>query len=150
MEDKRNALLYLTAYLLRVSWEIGCSPQGTVALVGQEHFLNVFEYHDVYHCLTWEQVAAEFLEEFGLHSRASHLLQKSPVLIANGLALMVAELSKSEDSNEVFKLWVEAVSSPLGRRLLDAGSIYYYQPPKYLAWMYEHNIVPEEEELPCS
>lgn len=149
MADKINALLYLTAYLLRVSWEIGCSPQDTVVLTGQEYFLNVFKHHDVYHCLTWEQVAAEFLEEFGLHSSVRSMPGKSPVLVANGLALMVAELSKSEDSNEVFQLWIEAVRSDLGRRLLDAGSIYYYQPPKYLAWMYEQNIVPEEEELPC-
>ncbi len=139
-EKDRNNLYYVCSLIEFVARKTKNSRKDMVAYFDEnamEHLLNAAE---VNHCLSFEQVSDELIEEYGICEGTSDSVAECkyevPYFLSIGLVYEILISEVCGENESIAKKVIEVFSSFISDEISDFNSSVYYSNPDYLKQSY--------------
>lgn len=139
MTKNRNNLLYVCSLIEYVARQTGNTPAVVAKKAGPETFAHFLEFADIYHCQTFEQSSAEFIEYMGGLENGSRTMNvyesvPSPVTVGHVYANLVEDIHQPGQSlpETLYRVMTSFVSDEIS----NFHSSFYYSGDRYILACY--------------
>ena len=145
-KEERNNLFYVCSLLEYIARITKNKIGDIVKILGKDELERQLELADVNHCLSFEQVADELIEEFGItegeYDSVGECLYQVPTHLAIGkdYQRLIEDVQKEKNITETL---YEVMTSFITEEISNFNSSLYYSSREYLKACYEAGIILE-------
>ena len=136
-EKTKNDLFYLCSLIEYIGRKTSNSRRYVVEKMGEQGIAHELEFADINHCLSFEQVSEELIEQYGIENGSEYqdFRYKVPTVQSIGRVYQKLICDVIEDDN-IPGTVKNVFSSYLSDEISYFDSSVYYRNPDYLKWSY--------------